>query len=124
MDRQCKGVNATGQRCDAKPVRPSGWCFWHDPALEAQRAEGRRQGGQSRSNKVRAKKALGESSDLIAVQAKLVGALEKVEDGTLDPARAQAMASLARAIVAVAVPGELSERLAAMERALAGRGAS
>ncbi len=84
----------------------------------------RQKGGAERSSTARAKKALGESNDLIAVQARLVGALEKVEEGTLDPARAQAMASLARAIVAVAVPGELSERLAAMERALAGRGAS
>ncbi len=74
-----------------------------------------------RSNAQRAQKALGDGNDLTAVQARLVGALEKVEEGTLEPARATAMAALARAIVAVAVPGELNERLTAMERALAGR---
>ncbi len=84
----------------------------------------RQKGGAGRSNAQRAKKALGESNDLTAVQARLVGALAMVEEGTLEPARAQAMAALARAIVAVAVPGELSERLSAMEQALANRGAS
>ncbi len=118
------GTNRDGAPCSAQARPGSRFCPWHDPQLAADRAAWRKKGGVGRSTAERAKKVIGESGDLVAVQAKLVGALEKVEDGTLDPARAQAMASLARAIVAVAVPGELSERLAAMERALAGRGAS
>ncbi len=121
---KCSGVNRDGAACSAQARPGRDHCAWHDPALAADRRAWRQKGGAGRSVTQRAKKALGDAGDLVTVQAKLVGALEKVEDGTLDPARATAMASLARAIVAVAVPGELSERLAAMERALARGSAS
>ncbi|MDP9357795.1 MAG: hypothetical protein M3R02_21405 [Chloroflexota bacterium] len=118
MDRQCKGANAAGQPCDAKPVRPSGWCYWHDLALEAERTEGRRKGGAARSNRARAKKRLpAESLTLQEVQGLLSVALKGVLAGRIEPGIANASANVARAIAAVAQAGEIEERITALEAA-------
>ncbi len=114
MDRGCKGTNTAGAPCDAKPVRPSGWCYWHDPALEAERTAGRRQGGRQRANTARAKKAMKGAGDVALV---LWQALTDLAAGTLEPARGQAMASVARALLAVHETTELEERLTALEQA-------
>ncbi|MDP9470566.1 MAG: hypothetical protein M3Q71_07850 [Chloroflexota bacterium] len=116
MDRQCKGANAAGQPCDAKPVRPSGWCYWHDPALEAERIEGRRKGGAARSNRARAKKRLpAESLTLQEVQGLLSVALKGVLAGRIEPGIANASANLARAIAAVTQVAELDARIRELE---------
>ncbi len=113
MDRRCKGANTAGAPCDAKPVRPSGWCYWHDPALEAERTAGRRQGGRQRANTARARKAMKGAGAVVPV---LWQALNDLAAGTLEPARGQAMASVARALVAVHEATELEERIAALEQ--------
>jgi len=51
------------------------------------------------------------------VQAALLRALAAVEAGELEPARANAMGALARAIVLVTEVGTLEERIAALEAA-------
>ncbi len=114
MDRRCKGANTAGEPCDAKPVRPSGWCYWHDPALEAERTAGRRQGGRQRAHTARAKKAMKGTGDVTPV---LWQALTDLAAGTLEPARATAMASVARALLAVHEATELEDRIAALEQA-------
>ena len=114
MDRSCRGINAAGERCEAKPVRPSGWCYWHDPALEAERTEGRRQGGRQRSHGARAKKAMKGAGDVAPV---LWQALNDLAAGTLEPARGQAMASVARALLTVHEATALADRIAALEAA-------
>ncbi len=118
MDRRCRGTNAAGQPCDAKPVRPSGWCYWHDPALEANRAAGRRKGGAARSNKARARKQLPvEALTLPEVQGLLSVALKGVLAGRIEPGVANASANVARAIAAVAQAGEMEERIRELEAA-------
>ncbi len=112
MDRRCKGANTAGAPCDAKPVRPSGWCYWHDPALEAERAAGRRQGGRQRANTARAKKAMKGAGEVTPV---LWQALNDLAAGTLEPARATAMASVARALLAVHETTALEDRISALE---------
>ncbi len=114
-------MNRDGAACSAQARPGRDHCAWYDPQLDSQRAAWRQKGGVGRSNAQRARRALGDAGDLSAVQAKLVAALEKVEAGTLEPSHAQAMASLARAIVAVAVPGDLALRLGELERAIGGR---
>ncbi len=114
MDRECKGANTAGAPCDAKLVRPSGWCYWHDPALEAERTAGRRQGGRQRANTARAKKAMKGAGEVTPV---LWQALNDLAAGTLEPARGQAMASVARALLAVHETTTLEDRLAALEAA-------
>ncbi len=114
---KCQAITKGGSPCGATPVPGVSLCAWHSPAWAEKRREWSRKGGTGRSNQVRAKKALGDRHDLMGVQARLVGALAKVEEGTLDPGRAQAMASLARAIVAVAQAGEMEGRLRELEEA-------
>ncbi len=114
---QCQAITKGGSPCGAKPVPGDTLCAWHAPAWEEKRREWSRKGGVGRSNAQRAKKALGDGHDLTGVQARLVGALEKVESGQLDPSRAQAMAALGRVIVTVAQAGDLEERLTQLEAA-------
>ncbi|MDP9472346.1 MAG: hypothetical protein M3Q71_17035 [Chloroflexota bacterium] len=118
MDRQCKGANAAGHPCDAKPVRPSGWCYWHDPALEAERIEGRRKGGAARSNRVRAKKRLpAETLSLTEVQAFLSYTLKATLAGKVEPGVANAVANVARTMTTVGQAGEVEERIRELEAA-------
>ncbi len=55
---------------------------------------------------------------LVPVFARLEQAFEETHAGTLDPKQAQAMASLARAMVAVLSAGEVEERMRDVERQL------
>ncbi len=122
MDRRCRGANAAGQRCDAKPVRPSGWCYWHDPALETERTEGRRQGGKSRSNQARARKQLPTNvMTMQEVQGLLGVAFKGVLAGRLEPNIGTALASIAKSMVAVAGVAEIEEQIAELRRLVDGR---
>ena len=95
--------------------------MWHDPALATERASWRRRGGERRSNQARAKRQLPEELlSLRQVQAVLCRALRRVECGELEAGPANAMASLARAIAAVAEAGDLEERLSALEQQTGG----
>jgi hypothetical protein len=92
--------------------------LWHDPEADEQRREMSRKGGQSRSNKARAKKlAAGMGAD--DLDALLAVALKGVLAGRLTPGQGQAAASLARAMVAVreyTAVEDLDRRLAELER--------
>ena len=112
MHSQCMGTNKDGSPCGAQPL-PSGWCRWHDPALTTERANWRARGGERRSNASRASAAL--PRDLADVRDKLLGALSKLETGELEPRTAQAMASVARALVALQEAGALERATAALE---------
>lgn len=88
-------------------------CYAHDPARVAERDEARRRGGQNRASAVRLRGLV--PPRLLAVYDRLESALERVDNGELDPRPAQAMASLARALVAVITAGEYEERIRALE---------
>jgi hypothetical protein len=94
----CPATTATGVPCRAAPL-DSGWCFAHDPSLDDVRDEARKRGGRNSSTVAR---ALADLPDPIAeALARLRVALRDVHDGKLTPARAAAVANVARAIVAV-----------------------
>ena len=59
---------------------------------------------------------------LEAVYDRLEKALEQVHDGVLDSKQAIAMASIARAMVAVLTSGELEERVRGLESMIPTRG--
>ena len=48
MKITCRGISKGGQRCLAKPVRDSDFCFWHDPDYAEDADQARRLGGQRR----------------------------------------------------------------------------
>jgi hypothetical protein len=110
------GTNRDGGACSAKP-RADGYCMWHSPALAAERATWRQRGGEGRSSLQRASKRLPKT--LRDVQDALLRALSAVEAGDMEPPKAQALSSLARAVVAVNQAGDIERRITALEAAVA-----
>jgi hypothetical protein len=113
MSRTCEATRRDGRPCTTPVVSDGRYCFGHDPGLAAQRAEARRLGGQNRANAKRLSKLL--PPRLLPVWEQLEAALGDVLTGTLEPKRAAAAASVARAMVAVLTAGELEERVRALE---------
>lgn len=110
--KPCEGRRKDGQPCRAFALA-SGYCFSHDPARQAEREAAHRRGGFNSSKVARLKRLIPER--LLPVYALLEQALGEVHEGRLDPKRANAMASLARAMVSVLTAGEMEERLRRLE---------
>ena len=112
----CMGRNAAGKPCTAQPVRPSGWCYFHDPALAEERAEWRRKDGRSRSNEARAKKQIPAPMTAVELEGLLSQVLKAVIVGKIEPGVATAAAGVARAMIEVAKVGRLERQIAELER--------
>jgi hypothetical protein len=108
----CKSKNANGEPCRGF-AGPEGLCFAHTPALDATHAEARLKGGRNRSNIVRAQKLM--PSRLVPVFVMMKGVLADVYNDKMDNKKAQTIALVARALVAIFTAGELEERLRALE---------
>lgn len=116
MHGKCKATSRDGSPCSAQARSGSHYCLWHDPELAGQRSVWRSKGGAHRSNAARARKQLsGDLRDLVGVKAALLRAMERVEQGELEPGPAQAMAGLARAIVTVSSAADFEDRIAILE---------
>jgi hypothetical protein len=116
MVLRCNATNSAGAPCSATPVRPSGWCWFHDPALTAERDAGRRKGGVERSNQSRARKQYADGALApIEVQGLIGTTLRAVLVGKVTPGQGQAVAALARAAMTVREASEVEERLAELE---------
>jgi hypothetical protein len=106
MVSRCAATTVAGSPCAAQPVRADGYCFWHSPALEAERDDARRRGGVARSHASRVRRSLPDGIlTLEEVRGLLGTALQEVLAGTLEPGRANAAAAVARAYVAVTIQG-------------------
>ena len=91
-------------------------CRWHHPALESRRAEERRKGGAARSNASRARRRMAaEAMTPNEVQGFIAVAMRGVTVGSITPGMATAVASLARAAIAVREATEWEDRLSAVE---------
>ena len=112
----CKATTTAGSPCSAQPVRPSGWCYWHDPAIATERAEARRRGGEHRSNRRRAAKAVPPAMSTDDLLATLSEAIRRVEAGELEPGVVNAMANLARAMNAIRESSEIEQRIRDLEQ--------
>jgi hypothetical protein len=110
----CTATRLDGQRCTASILQAgSTRCFAHDENLQRQRAEARRKGGRSRAKLVQLRRLM--PIALVPVFDQLAAVLAELHSGECDPKVAQAMASVARAMVAVLERGELEERMRALE---------
>lgn len=85
----------------------------HDPTRAEERDDARRRGGTNSSNIARLHGLV--PPRLLAIFDALETAMTEVHNGGLDPRQAQAMASLARALVAVLTAGELEQRVRDLE---------
>lgn len=117
--KQCAGTRKDGTRCTARVMGAGDFCFAHHPDRADQRAAARRKGGQGRATRARAAKLL--PSHMRPVLGAVFAALREVRSGTITPAQAAAIASLAGAAVKVYQVGLLEERLADLEAVQAGR---
>src|SRR5215212_2089172 len=98
---RCIATSRSGRPCSAQPAPNSRICRWHDPSEEATalRREWQRKGGHAKSTTNRLRKQVPQG--LIDMEAALYRALSGLEDGTLEPAVANAMSDIARALVAL-----------------------
>jgi hypothetical protein len=99
---RCQATAASGRPCSATPRPDRPFCLWHDPEAAELRRELSRRGGQARSNQARAKRHLPKG---VLTHDELRGVLgltiADVRAGTVEANVANAVASLARAYVAV-----------------------
>jgi hypothetical protein len=116
--RPCKARTANGSPCSATPVRADGYCYWHSPAVAAERDAARKRGGVNRSNAARAKKQLPAGVMTTDELRGLVGlTIRGVLAGKVEPGVGNSVANLSRAFVAITEAGELEVRLQALEAA-------
>ncbi len=111
--KQCAGTRKDGSPCTAFALPDSLFCFAHCPSRKAERDEARSRGGRNRASVVRLRGTI--PPRLIPIFDRLERALEETHEGTLDPKRAQAIASLARAMTTVLTSGELEQRIRDLE---------
>jgi hypothetical protein len=123
IKKGCRGISKGGERCSAAPLRDGDFCFWHDPAHQAEAAEARRLGGLRRKREGTVQGAYElEGIDTVP------GIRRYLEVGLIDlmslentVARDRAIFSGALAAAKLLEVGELEERLAAIESALGPR---
>ncbi|MDP9471976.1 MAG: hypothetical protein M3Q71_15145, partial [Chloroflexota bacterium] len=114
----CMGTNRDGTPCSGQARPGRSMCAWHDPQLATERAAWRQKGGQSRSNKARARKRLpAETLSLTEVEAFLSYTLKATLAGKVEPGVANAVANVARTMTTVVQAGEMEGRLRELEAA-------
>lgn len=109
----CKGTKKDGTPCTATTLDAAGFCFAHSPSREAERAEARAKGGRNSSSLARISKLV--PARLGPIFERLERVMVEVHEGTLEPARANALANVARAAAAVLTSGEIEQRLRDLE---------
>lgn len=120
MVRKCTAHKTSGEPCNGNARDGSAFCWSHDPELAERRAEGRRRGGEERSNARRAARQWAAVGEVIApsdLPAMLRGAFVEVWQGNLEPSQAQALVSIAKASVSLSHDLELEQRIARLEEA-------
>lgn len=122
MRRQekCSAPTQSGEPCQSFAISDRGFCVSHDPDYQARKREGSRRGGEAKANARRAAKqwaAMGEQLTAAELPAVLRACMFSVKTGTMEPAQAQAIASLAKTSVQLTTELELEERIAALEEA-------
>lgn len=113
---KCLGLRSDGSPCGSPIIGESGYCFAHDPERIEEATKARRRGGKASSAIERTRRLA--PASLRDVYSTLEAALGEVHDGHLAPQRAQAMASLARAMISVVTAGEVEERVRSLEALL------
>lgn len=118
MDDRCTVTTKAGAACKGRPYR-DGLCRFHHPDLEANRRQGRTEGGRGKANQRRARKSLAsEMLTMSEIGGLLSRTLTKLETGDIQPNVATAMAGVAKALVAIRDAGEIEERLTELEARL------
>ena len=123
---KCKAKTNSGQACRSQAIKDSHYCFIHDPASGAARAQARKRGGQRRRVLHAGK------PETIPASARTIDDVLKVLDYALAEAmplensiqRGRLIVAIAGAFIEAIKTGELESRLAAIESALKAREAT
>lgn len=89
---ECPGLRSDGGACGSLAVGAGGFCFAHDPGLAGERKLMNERVLQT------VRRARATDPDLESLVTRLEGAVSQVQDGSLDPQQALAMASLVQAM--------------------------
>ncbi|MGE0227608.1 MAG: hypothetical protein AB7I38_02635 [Dehalococcoidia bacterium] len=119
--RECQGLTQGQQPCRQAPLRDALYCFWHDPGHATEAAEARRLGGLRRRRESTLAGAfdfdgLGSTQELRRLLEVAAYDLLGLENSI---ARARALTSIVQVGARLLETGELEERLAALEAAVA-----
>ena len=128
--RVCEAVGESGVPCGATPMHGASYCFWHNPETQQEATEARRLGGLRRRREATVAGAY--EFDGLASVSHIRRLLEVAVTDTLSLensiARSRALAYLAQVALKTLETGELEERLASLEAAVAenrvGRGSA
>lgn len=116
---RCQATNQAGRPCSAQHWQ-DGFCRWHHPDLATERRAWSAKGGASRSNSARARRKLaGDLKDMAGVKAMLLESMQQTKDGDMEPGILTALATAARAVVAVAGVADFEAQLAQMRADIA-----
>ncbi len=119
---QCQATTKAGTACQMPARHGRDWCARHDPELADERIVWLSKGGKNNSNQARAQKAM--PDDLKTTLATLYRTLAGLEDGSIAPNVANAIASVSKAIVAVWTTADVERRLGEIEALLSERDAA
>lgn len=118
----CQVRKLNGAQCKGF-ARPNGYCFAHDPAMQAKRAEAVSRGGKHSAKSYRLVRSL--PNELADIPARLREWLERIEEGKAYPRDCEAYCAVVTTLLAIlkfaderTAQRELEERLAAVEQAL------
>ena len=119
--RRCCHQPEDGAQCKANAQTESPYCFFHDPALDAERAEARKAGGIARTRKVTLPpdlpiKPLRTADDVAAL---LGETINQVRRGEIDLRVSNAIGYLSGILLSAIEKGSFEARLAALEVAVA-----
>ena len=123
---RCTALKADGTPCRTYALDGKAFCLFHDPERAALRTAARRKGGLRRAGSL-ARKVLADAGPLALktpaeVAEYLCGAIGAVQSGKLDHRIGATLNGLAGTLLKALDAGELAERLAALELAVASRG--
>ena len=116
--RPCEHVKPDGNRCRARALPASAFCYFHDPARAEERAQSCRKGGQTRSKKAA---VLPQEADApLASVADVVGFLgttaNQVRRGQLDCKVGNCLGYLGSVLMRGIQEGELERRALPLSR--------
>ena len=121
--RRCQYQRKNRTRCGAHSQNGLPFCFFHDPALDGQRAAARKAGGIARTRgvvlpahvPVKSLRTAADVGDLLGET------INQVRRGEIDLRVSNAIGYLSGILLSAIEKGSLEERLAALEGALASR---
>ena len=123
MKTTCRGISKGGDRCLARPLRDSDFCFWHDPDHADEAEQARRLGGQRRRREKVTEGAydLGNMESVAEIRRLVQIAMLDTLALENSVARNRTLLAAGLAFARLKEVGDHEERLAAIEAALGPR---